>query len=235
MPRFFHAQEGAITFAFMTKKERYQAFIRHFAEAMPEATTELNYRTPFELLLAVILSAQCTDKRINKVTPPLFRAFPTAEALGAAGIDKVFPYIRSVSYPRAKARYLVEMAQMLATEFGGVPPADTELLQKMPGVGRKTANVIASVIYGQPAMAVDTHVMRVSKRLGLVGEGAKGPGAVERELVRHLPRKYVGRAHSWLILHGRYTCQARTPKCPTCLLQSFCLFYKKKNKQPAHG
>lgn len=214
----------------MTKKERYQAFVSHFSKEMPGATTELQYQNAFELLVAVILSAQCTDKRINQVTPVLFRDFPTPEVLGAADVETIFPYVRSVSYPRSKARYLVEMSRMLVEEFGGVPPADIALLQKMPGVGRKTANVIASVIYNQPAMAVDTHVMRVSKRLGLVSEKAKTPLAVENELVGQLPKKYVGRAHSWLILHGRYTCLARKPKCSLCPLQSFCLFYKKKVK-----
>ena len=209
----------------MTRKERYRAFVAHFVVHMPEATTELRYESPFELLCAVILSAQCTDKRINQVTPLLFAHFPTAAVLAAARAQDIAHYIRSVSYPRAKARYLVEMARMLVEEFGGEVPQQVAALQRLPGVGRKTAHVIVSVLYGQPAMAVDTHVMRVSRRLGLLSAEAKTPLAIEKELVAGLPRQHVAQAHHWLILHGRYTCLARRPRCASCPLASFCASY----------
>ncbi|WP_026135580.1 endonuclease III [Nafulsella turpanensis] len=211
----------------MQKKERYQEFIRFFTENSPEPETELHYSNPYELLVAVILSAQCTDKRINMVTPALFEAFPTAEHLAASHFDEVFPYIRSVSYPNNKTKHLIGMAKMLTEEFNGEVPADVKLLQKLPGVGRKTANVIASVIYNQPTMAVDTHVFRVSKRIGLVTQTAKTPLEVEKQLLRHIPEALVPKAHHWLILHGRYICIARKPKCDVCPLSYFCRYYEK--------
>lgn len=211
----------------MQKKERYQEFIRFFTENQPEPETELHYNNPYELLVAVILSAQCTDKRVNMVTPALFEAFPTAEHLAASHFDEVFPYIRSISYPNNKTKHLIGMGKMLSEEFNSEVPADVKLLQKLPGVGRKTANVIASVIYNQPTMAVDTHVFRVSKRIGLVTQNAKTPLEVEKQLVRHIPSELVHKAHHWLILHGRYICVARKPKCDVCPLSYFCRYYEK--------
>ncbi len=211
----------------MLKKERFRAFINHFIEHKPEAETELGYRSPYELLVAVILSAQCTDKRVNIVTPPLFEAFPTPELLAASHFDELFPYIKSISYPNNKTKHLLGMAKMLVEDFGSEVPATIEELQKLPGVGRKTANVISSVIFNQPAMAVDTHVFRVSKRLGLVTQTAKTPLEVEKQLIRHIPDEYVARAHHWLILHGRYVCVARSPKCDGCGLTGFCRYYQK--------
>jgi endonuclease-3 len=197
--------------------------IEWFGRNMPVAETELRYTDPFQLLIAVILSAQCTDKRVNMVTPALFEAFPVPEALAAATPETVYEYIRSVSYPNSKARHLVGMAQTLLSEFGGRVPSDVDELQKLPGVGRKTANVIASVVYEKPAMAVDTHVFRVSGRIGLT-ENSKTPLATERELVGHIPEALIARAHHWLILHGRYVCLARNPKCETCGLQPWCKY-----------
>ena len=211
----------------MTKQERFQAFIRYFVEHKPEPETELGYRNPYELLVAVILSAQCTDKRVNMVTPTLFQAFPTPEALAASHFDELQPYIKSVSYPNNKTKHLLGMAQMLVRDFNSRVPATVEELQKLPGVGRKTANVISSVIFNQPTMAVDTHVFRVSKRLGLATQTAKTPLEVEKQLVRHIPDQYVGKAHHWLILHGRYICVARKPKCEQCPLTGFCRYYEK--------
>ncbi|MES2446077.1 MAG: endonuclease III [Bacteroidota bacterium] len=212
----------------MLKKERYQHFVKHFAAKQPNAETELHYNNPYQLLVAVILSAQCTDKRINQVTPALFQRFPNANALADTTPDIVFDYIRSVSYPNNKAKHLVGMANMLVNEFNNEVPSDVDLLQKMPGVGRKTANVIASVVYDAPAMAVDTHVFRVANRLGLtIG---KTPLAVERDLVKNLPEHTIAMAHHWLILHGRYVCVARSPKCSICELTSFCKYYEKLNK-----
>ncbi|TCC97977.1 endonuclease III [Pedobacter psychroterrae] len=212
----------------MLKKERYKRFVSHFSAKQPDAETELHYNNPFQLLVAVILSAQCTDKRINQVTPALFQRFPTPKALAEATPDIVFDYIRSVSYPNNKAKHLVGMANMLMNDFDNVVPADVDELQKMPGVGRKTANVIASVIYNAPAMAVDTHVFRVSNRIGL--SDGKTPLAVEKELVRHLPQDTIHVAHHWLILHGRYVCVARSPKCNICEITSFCRFFHKNEK-----
>lgn len=214
----------------MLKKERYKAFIEYFTVNMPEAETELAFNSPYELLVAVILSAQCTDKRVNMTTPALFEAFPTAEHLAASHFDELFPYIKSISYPNNKTKHLLGMAKMLVEEFNSEVPADVKLLQKLPGVGRKTANVIASVVYNQPTMAVDTHVFRVSKRLGLVSQKAKTPLEVEHELVRHIPEKLIPHAHHWLILHGRYVCVARTPKCSICPLTHFCLYFEKNVK-----
>lgn len=200
--------------------------IEWFGRNVPVAETELRYRDPFQLLIAVILSAQCTDQRVNKITPALFEAFPVPEALAAATPEAVYEYIRSVSYPNSKARHLVGMARTLLSEFGGRVPSEVDELQKLPGVGRKTANVIASVVYHKPAMAVDTHVFRVSNRIGLT-ENSKTPLATERELVRHIPEALIARAHHWLILHGRYVCLARHPKCATCGLQPWCQEYGK--------
>ncbi|AHM61521.1 endonuclease iii; DNA-(apurinic or apyrimidinic site) lyase [Flammeovirgaceae bacterium 311] len=215
----------------MLKKERYKAFIEYFTVNMPEAETELTFNNPYELLVAVILSAQCTDKRVNMTTPALFGAFPTPEHLAASHFDELFPYIKSISYPNNKTRHLLGMAKMLVEEFNSEVPADVKLLQKLPGVGRKTANVIASVVYNQPTMAVDTHVFRVSKRLGLVNQKAKTPLEVENELVRHIPENLIPHAHHWLILHGRYVCVARSPKCNICPLTHFCLYFEKNVKQ----
>lgn len=187
---------------------------------MPE--TELHYETPFQLLVAVILSAQCTDKRINQVTPRLFNDFPTAEAMAATTPDVIFEYIRSVSYPNNKAKHLVAMAKMLQEKFGGDVPSTGEQLEQLPGVGRKTANVIQAVIFQKARMAVDTHVFRVSHRMGLVGKGCTTPLSVEKELVRNIPEELIPTAHHWLILHGRYVCQARRPKCEECGLLGIC-------------
>ena len=211
----------------MNRKERFQSFLAYFTTNFPEPETELHYGNPYELLVAVILSAQCTDKRINQVTPALFDRFPDPESLAASNSDEVFTYIRSVSYPNNKSKHLVGMARMLVEKFGSEIPASIPELQELPGVGRKTANVIASVIFNQPAMAVDTHVFRVSRRLGLVPSTATTPLAVEKGLMRHIPTELVPKAHHWLILHGRYICLARTPKCNICPLTSFCLYYEK--------
>jgi endonuclease-3 len=211
----------------MNRKERFQLFLAYFTTNFPEPETELHYSNPYELLVAVILSAQCTDKRINLVTPVLFERFPDPEALAASSAEEVFTYIRSVSYPNNKSKHLVGMARMLVEKFGSEIPASIPELQELPGVGRKTANVIASVIFNQPAMAVDTHVFRVSRRLGLVPATATTPLAVEKGLMRHIPKELIPKAHHWLILHGRYICLARTPKCQVCPLTSFCLYYEK--------
>ena len=191
---------------------------------MPVAQTELRYIDPFQLLVAVILSAQCTDKRVNMVTPALFEVFPTPQTLAIATPEAVYEYIKSVSYPNNKAKHLVGMAQMLLAAFDGKVPSDVDELQKLPGVGRKTANVIASVVYEKPAMAVDTHVFRVAGRIGLT-TGSKTPLATERELVGHIPETLIAKAHHWLILHGRYVCLARRPKCEGCGLQPWCRYY----------
>ncbi|GAB3749454.1 endonuclease III [Spirosoma pomorum] len=217
----------------MQKKERFRLFIEYFTQNFPEPQTELNFGNPYELLVAVILSAQCTDKRINQVTPALFTRFPEPESLAAASVDEVFSYIRSVSYPNNKAKHLVGMAKMLLERFGGEVPATVEELQLMPGVGRKTANVILSVVYNQPTMAVDTHVFRVSHRLGLAPLTTTTPLAVEKALMAHIPKVYVPKAHHWLILHGRYVCLARNPKCNECDLRSFCKYYEKLTAQVA--
>lgn len=211
----------------MTKKELYRNVINYFEEAMPVAETELHYSTPFELLVAVILSAQCTDKRVNMVTPSLFADYPTAEAMALATPEVIYEYVKSISYPNNKARHLVSMARMLQSEFQGEVPSDLDQLTRLPGVGRKTANVIQSVVWGKAAMAVDTHVFRVSHRIGLVPASCTTPLSVERELMKNLPHDIVPRAHHWLILHGRYVCTARSPKCAECGLQSFCKWHKK--------
>lgn len=210
----------------MTRKERYLAFVNYFSENQPEAETELHYETSFQLLVAVALSAQCTDVRINKVTPTLFQDFPTPTHLAATTFEELFPYIKSVSYPNNKTKHLIGMGKMLVEDFDSEVPETIEDLQKLPGVGRKTANVISSVIWNQPAMAVDTHVFRVSKRLGLVNKNSPTPLAVEKQLVKHLSKEVIPKAHHWLILHGRYVCQARTPQCSSCPLTHFCKFYE---------
>ncbi len=214
----------------MTKKERFEGVITYFLENRPVAETELVYTDPYELLVAVILSAQCTDKRVNMVTGPLFQRFPEPQSLAAASPEEVFKYIRSISYPNNKAKHLVGMAKMLVEDFKEVVPSDIKDLQKLPGVGRKTANVIASVVYNKPAMAVDTHVFRVSERLGLTTK-AKTPLETEKQLVKHIPEKHIATAHHWLILHGRYTCLARKPKCHECGLTGLCNYFQKGNKK----
>ncbi|MFM1934942.1 MAG: hypothetical protein RL360_1823 [Bacteroidota bacterium] len=214
----------------MLKKERFKAFVDHFSSHFPEAVTELHYTNPFELLVAVVLSAQCTDKRINQVTPALFKRFPDAKSLAESSVEEIFSYIRSVSYPNNKAKHLLGLGQKITDQFAGEVPETMEDLQSLPGVGRKTANVIASVIYNQPAMAVDTHVFRVSQRLGLVPKTANTPLKVEMALIKHLPDEVIATAHHWLILHGRYVCLARTPQCAKCTITHFCAFYQKNNK-----
>lgn len=211
----------------MQQKERFKAFIDYFLQNKPEPSTELQYHDPYQLLVAVILSAQCTDKRVNQVTPALFKAFPTPEVMAASHFDELYPYIKSISYPNNKTKHLLGMAKMLVEDFDAKVPETVEDLQKLPGVGRKTANVISSVIYNQPTMAVDTHVFRVSKRLGLVSQNAKTPLEVEKQLVKHIPEQYIPKAHHWLILHGRYVCIARKPKCEVCELTYFCGYYEK--------
>lgn len=211
----------------MRKKELFDKVISYFKEAMPVAETELDYDSPFSLLVAVILSAQCTDKRVNLVTPRLMHDYPTAEAMALATPEVIFEYIRSVSYPNNKAKHLVGMAQMLMRDFGGEVPDTLEELVRLPGVGRKTANVIQSVVWGKAAFAVDTHVFRVSHRLGLVAARCTTPYSVEKELTRHIPGELIPIAHHWLILHGRYTCVARKPKCEECGLQAWCKSFGK--------
>ena len=219
----------------MLKKQRYEAFIQHFSENMPVAETELHYENPFQLLVAVVLSAQCTDKRVNIVTRELFKHFPTAEHLAATHFDELFPYIRTVSYPNNKTKHLIGLGKMLLSDFGGEIPSTVEELVKLPGVGRKTANVITSVIWQQPNMAVDTHVYRVSRRLGLVPLTAKTPLEVEKQLVKHLPKEHIHKAHHWLILHGRYTCLARSPKCGACAITHLCKYFEKTHKPEDKG
>jgi endonuclease III len=211
----------------MTRKERYKKFLDYFTLNFPEPETELRYTNPYELLVAVILSAQCTDKRINMVTPALFNRFPSPEILAKADVEEIFDYIRSVSFPNNKAKHLAGMANMLMNDFEGEVPASTEDLQKLPGVGRKTANVIASVVFNQPTMAVDTHVFRVSKRIGLVNMSCKTPREVEDQLMKHIPKDLVHKSHHWIILHGRYICMARSPKCNKCPLTDICSYYNK--------
>lgn len=211
----------------MTKKERYRFVIDYFSEHMPEAETELVYDNPYQLLVAVILSAQCTDKRVNMTTPYIFEKYPDLEQLSQTTPEEVFPLIRSISYPNNKSKHLVGMARKVIEDFNGRIPMTVPELITLPGVGRKTANVITSVIEGQPNMAVDTHVFRVSKRIGLVTGKATTPLAVEKELVKNIPTALIHKAHHWLILHGRYTCLARNPKCRECGLQAACLWFHK--------
>ena len=212
----------------MQKKERYRLFIDYFSKNQPEATTELDYVDPYQLLVAVILSAQCTDKRVNLITPDFFDRFPDAQSLAAASTEDVFKLIKSCSYPNNKSRNLIGMALTLINEFKGIVPDEVDELQRLPGVGRKTANVIASVVYNKPAMAVDTHVFRVAARIGLT-TNAKTPLATEKQLVMHIPEDKINLAHHWLILHGRYICQARKPKCESCELIDFCKYFQQKN------
>ena len=204
----------------MTLRDRYDGILGWFRENRPAPETELRYGNTFQLLVAVMLSAQCTDKRVNLVTPALFERFPAPADLAAASFDEVFPYVKSVSYPNAKTRHLIAMARKLMDSFGGEVPSDTGALMSLPGVGRKTANVIASIVFDRPVIAVDTHVFRVSRRLGL--SDGKTPLDVERDLERHIPEHLRARSHHWLILHGRYVCTARSPKCPECGLAPWC-------------
>jgi len=208
----------------ITKKERFAFVLDYFLKNQPVAETELHYTNAYELLVAVILSAQCTDKRVNMITPPFFERFPTAHDLAGAEQEEVFDLIRSCSYPNNKSKSLLGMAQKLTMEFGGIVPDDIDELQKLPGVGRKTANVIASVVFNKPALAVDTHVFRVSARLGLT-TNAKTPLETEKQLIRYIPQDLLAIAHHWLILHGRYTCIARKPKCQQCPLKEVCKYY----------
>lgn len=213
----------------MTLKERYQGVIEWFTNNMPVAETELHYDSPFQLLVAVILSAQCTDKRVNMITPALFEAYPTPEKMAAATPEEVFEYIKSVSYPNNKSKHLVGMARRLLDEFGGVIPSEVEELQKLPGVGRKTANVVVSVVFNKEAMAVDTHVFRVSNRIGLTNH-SKTPLETERTLVKNIPGHLLPIAHHWLILHGRYVCTARKPNCLECGIREYCKSYNPDSK-----
>jgi len=208
----------------MTRKDRYAHIIAWFQEHMPEAATELAYENPYQLLVAVILSAQCTDKRVNMVTPALFQRYPDAETLSKATFEEVEPFIRSVTFANNKTKHLIGMAQKLLSDFNGIVPNNIPDLETLPGVGRKTANVIISVVYGLPGMAVDTHVFRVSARLGLT-INAKTPLQAEEQLVAHIPSQLLPLAHHWLILHGRYTCTARSPKCDLCGLTEVCKYY----------
>jgi endonuclease III len=211
----------------MTVKERYQYVMDYFQHHIPDAETELLYDSPYQLLVAVILSAQCTDKRVNLTTPAIFDRYPTSADLAIARFDELFPLIRSISYPNNKTKHLIGMAVMLESTFNGQVPMTVEDLVKLPGVGRKTANVITSVIDQQPNMAVDTHVFRVSARLGLT-RNAKNPLQAEQQLIKHIPKELVHKAHHWLILHGRYTCKARNPNCTICGLKEICTYYKKQ-------
>jgi endonuclease-3 len=211
----------------MTKQERYRQVLNYFEHNDAPAETELKYRNSFELLVAVILSAQCTDKRVNLTTPKLFKDYPSAEALANASSNTVFQYIKSISYPNNKAKHLVGMAKMLVSDFKGKIPSQVDELVLLPGVGRKTANVIASVIFHKPTMAVDTHVYRVSNRIGLT-TNAKNPLQSEKQLIKFIPEHLVPKAHHWLILHGRYTCIARKPKCENCGLKLFCKYFEKQ-------
>lgn len=211
----------------MTLKQRYEGVIGWFEANMPDPRTELQYDTPFHLLLAVILSAQCTDKRVNMVTPAFFEAYPTAAELAAASEEAVFEYVKSVSFPNNKTRHIIRAAKLLTEEFGGEVPSDIDQLMRLPGVGRKTANVMLSVVWGKAAMAVDTHVFRVSNRIGLT-DNSPNPLVTERTLVANIPEHLLGRAHHWLILHGRYVCTARNPKCLECGLQPWCRTFSGK-------
>ena len=210
----------------MRTKERYEGIIAWFSENMPVAESELNYENPFQLLVAVILSAQCTDKRVNMTTPALFEAFPTPQALAAASVEEVFSYIRSISYPNNKAKNIVAMARMLCSEFGGEVPADIDSMMRLPGVGRKTANVVGAVIWNKEVMPVDTHIFRVAARIGL-SRNAKTPRQTELQLESHIPPHLLPIAHHWLLLHGRYVCTARKPKCHECQIAQWCITAKR--------
>lgn len=218
----------------MRKTERYQNILNWFQENQAIAETELHYRSPFELLVAVVLSAQCTDKRVNSVTPALFEAYPNAEALAQASVEHVYQYIKSISYPNNKAKHLVGLSQRLVEVYHSEIPSELKELTSLPGVGRKTANVIASVIFNKPTMAVDTHVFRVSERIGLTSN-SKTPLQTELELIKHIPKELIPKAHHWLILHGRYVCLARKPKCEQCGIRNYCKYYLKHPiKAPVH-
>lgn len=211
----------------MTTKQRFEHIIAWFEDHMPVAESELVFANPFQCLVAVMLSAQCTDKRVNMVTPALFAAYPTPEMMAKTTSDEVFEYVKSVSYPRSKSEHLVEMAKRLTEVYDGVVPDNIEDLQTLQGVGRKTANVVCAVIWNQPTMAVDTHIFRVSERLGLT-TNSKNPLQTEKALVQYIPKAIIPKAHHWLLLHGRYVCQARKPKCESCGLSEFCRYYEKK-------
>jgi endonuclease-3 len=215
----------------MKKQARYQGVIDYFLANVPIAETELTYENPFQLLVAVILSAQCTDKRVNLTTPGIFKKYPDPASMSKASFDDLFPLVRSISYPNNKTKHLIGMSQLLMNSFNGEVPMTIDDLVKLPGVGRKTANVITSVIDQQPNMAVDTHVFRVSRRVGLVPMTAKTPLAVEKVLIKNIPSALVHKAHHWLILHGRYTCLARSPKCDTCGITAFCKYHEKESKK----
>ena len=212
----------------MNRKERFAAVTEWFAANVPSPVSELKYGSPFQLLVSVILSAQCTDKRVNLVTPALFSAYPDAGALAAASFEEVFPYVKSVSYPNSKTAHIIAAARKIVSDFGGEVPSDIDSLMSLPGVGRKTANVVASIVYDTPVIAVDTHVFRVSHRLGL--STGKTPEAVEKDLEKHIPLNLRPTAHHWLILHGRYICTARTPKCSGCPISQWCLHHEKESK-----
>jgi len=214
----------------MTIKERFNRTIEYFQKTFPVAVTELIYENPYELLVAVILSAQCTDKRVNIITPALLAKYPDAGSMSKAEPEEIFEYIKSCTFPNNKAKYLSGMSRMLISEFGGIIPSDTDLLQRLPGVGRKSANVVASVVFKKPVMAVDTHVFRVSHRIGLV-KNARTPLNVELQLIRHIPTELIHEAHHWLILHGRYVCKARNPLCSKCGLTEFCDYYRKNRNK----
>lgn len=211
----------------MTTKQRFEHILRWFEENMPVAESELHFENPFQLLVAVMLSAQCTDKRVNMVTPALFAAYPTPEAMAKATSEEVLEYVKSVSYPNSKAEHLVQMAQRLTEVYGGQVPDNIDDLQTLQGVGRKTANVVCAVQWNQPTMAVDTHIFRVSERLGLT-TNSKNPLQTEKALVKYIPESVIPKAHHWLLLHGRYVCVARKPKCESCGLQDFCRYFNKK-------
>lgn len=213
----------------MRKQELYDQVLTRFAQHMPVAQSELHYGSAFQLLVAVVLSAQCTDRRVNMVTPALFDAYPTAEAMAGASEDEVLGYIRSVSYPNSKSRHLVGLSRMIVSEYGGEVPNELDELVRLPGVGRKTANVMEAVYFDRPAMPVDTHVFRVANRIGLT-VNSKTPLQTERELVKHIPESLQGRAHHWLLLHGRYVCQSRKPRCGQCFLTDLCHTYRKQTK-----
>ena len=214
----------------MRIQQKYDAFVAYFEEHMPIAESELHYKDPYQLLVAVILSAQCTDKRVNMTTPALFQRFPTVQDMATSSADEIYSYIKSISYPNNKAKNLLGMAQTLVRDFDGVVPSNLDDLQKLPGVGRKTANVMMAVAFNQPAMPVDTHVFRVSNRIGLT-KNSKNVLETEKTLVAHLPQEVISKAHHWLILHGRYVCLARKPKCEECGITTICDFYQKKQKQ----
>jgi endonuclease-3 len=214
----------------VTLKDRYRKIIEYFSISMPEAETELEYQDPFELIVAVILSAQCTDKRVNMITPALMKKFPDAKSMAKAEQSEIFSYIKSCSYPNSKARYLSGMSKMLIREFNGQVPSDPAMLKKLPGVGRKTANVVSSVVFKKPVMAVDTHVFRVSGRIGLT-RNAKTPGNAEDQLTKNIPVELIHKAHHWLLLHGRYVCKARNPLCSQCGITGFCKYYANNNRK----